>query len=506
MEIPVILMPLLVPLLGAVLCLFFWNFTQIQKWGFVGFMGLVLASAWMLLSEVMAKGILTTQIGNWQAPFGITIVADTLSCIMVLLTGIIGFAFAVYSIAHLDHKRKKFGFYPISLFLFFGINGSFLTGDIFNLYVWFEVMLMSTFVLLTLGGTKKQLEGSIKYVTMNFLASSVFLAGIAIVYGLVGSLNMAHLALLLPEHPQQGLVALSGVFFIVGFGIKAALFPMFFWLPASYHTPPIAITSMIAGLLTKVGVYAIMRFFTLIYVDESGYLHDILLYIAIFSMVTGVLGAVIQNEVRRILSFHIISQIGYMILGIALFTPLALAGAIFYIIHHILVKSNLFFISGIMHSLGGSFKLKELGGAYDKFPFIALLFAISAFSLVGVPPLSGFWGKYMIARAGMETAQYGVVVAILGVSILTLFSMTKIWAEAFWKTKPDQKPGGPAPAIPLKSRNWMVVAVSMLVICILAVGLYAQPVVDISFQAAEQLINKDIYIGKVLESLPIISK
>ncbi len=244
-----------------------------------------------------------------------------LSAVMIVLTALIGLAIAIYSLASTGPDHEKFGYYPLMHLLLAGVAGAFLTGDIFNLYVWFEVMLVASFALLILGGEKAQMEGAIKYVTLNLLASVIFLTAIGLLYGMVGTLNMADIALRLREAEHQGMVEVLAVMFMLAFGIKAAAFPLFFWLPASYHTPPVAVSALFAGLLTKVGVYSLFRVFTLMFDETLDYTQDLLLWGAAFTMVTGVLGAAAQYEFRRILSFHIVSQIGYMILGLALYTP-----------------------------------------------------------------------------------------------------------------------------------------------------------------------------------------
>jgi multicomponent Na+:H+ antiporter subunit D len=310
---------------------------------------------------------------------------------------------------------------------------------------------------------------------------------------------MADLAVRLPQVNQSGLVTVIAMFFLVAFGIKSAVYPMFFWLPASYHTAPISVSAIFAGLLTKVGVYAMIRVFTLLFVGDVPFTHELLLIIAGFTMVTGVLGAVSKNEIRRILSFHIISQIGYMIMGLGLFTPLALAGSIFYIMHHIIVKTNLFLIGGIINRVAGSYELKNLGGLYKSHVGLAVLFLIPAFSLAGFPPLSGFWAKFTLIRAALESQQYIIALVALAVGMLTVFSMTKIWAAAFWK---DRAEDNAAPVAYLSRFEWRayyrpVIALALLTICI---GILAEPVFQLATQAAEQLSNPQIYIQAVLEN------
>ncbi|HYG99958.1 MAG TPA: Na+/H+ antiporter subunit D [Terriglobales bacterium] len=499
-----LVLPILIPFLTAVTSLLAWRWRWLQRvLGLIGAVALLLASMG-LLESVRLYGIQVVQMGSWPAPFGITFVADLFGAMMVLVAGIIGLAVTVYSLVSMDAQRESFGYYPLLNLLLMGVCGAFLTGDIFNLYVWFEVMLIASFVLLVLGGERAQMEGGIKYVTLNLLSSALFLAAVGILYGLTGSLNMADLARRLPGLPSQGLVTASAMLFFVAFGIKSAVFPLFFWLPASYHTPPVAVSAIFSGLLTKVGVYAMIRVFTLMFVQDVGYTHSLILVISGITMLVGVLGAVAQNEFRRILSFHIISQIGYMTMGLGLFTPLALAGSIFYIVHHIIVKTNLFLVSGVARRVCGTYELKHLGGLYRSEPALAVLFLIPAFSLAGVPPLSGFFAKLILLKAGLETKQYAIVAVALVVGLLTLFSMAKIWNEAFWKAQPHGEPGAdkelvhePENLSPLNKGLYFAPILWLAAITV-AIGLRAELFFDLASQAGQQLANPDIYIRAVL--------
>jgi len=450
-----------------------------------------------LCGDLQFFRIQAVQIGNWPAPYGITLVADLFSSIMLTLTGIIGLAVAVYSLGNIDPKRENYGYHTLLHILLLGISGAFLTGDMFNLYVWFEVMLIASFVLMALGGERAQMEGALKYVTLNLMSSAIFLAALGILYGVAGTLNMADLATQFPNI-NSGLVNTLAMMFLVAFGIKAAIFPLFFWLPAAYHTPPAAVSAIFAGLLTKVGVYALIRVFTLLFIQDVLFTHQIILLIAGFTMVSGVLGAASQFEFRRILSFHIISQIGYMIFGLALFSPAALAGAVFYIIHHIIVKANLFLISGAVNRLQGSYQLKELGGLYRSKLSLAVLFLIPALSLAGLPPLSGFWAKFTIMAAGLDQKEYTIVAVALGVSLLTLYSMFKIWNEVFWKAAPvdNNHSNNMAPS----RQSWILTIAPILVLAIftLVIGLAAEPFLRLSQQAAAQLLDPIQYIQTVL--------
>ncbi|SFB99054.1 multisubunit sodium/proton antiporter, MrpD subunit (TC 2.A.63.1) [Marinospirillum celere] len=496
---PEVALPIFIALTSGALSLAAWRSSWIQRWiGVLGTGALLASSIWLLIS-VIEEGHVVMHMGGWQAPFGITLVADLLSAIMVLLTGMMGFAIAIYSLATTSKSYEKFGYFPLMHLLLAGVAGSFLTGDIFNLYVWFEVMLVASFALLILGSERSQMEGAIKYVTLNLLSSAIFLTAIGLLYGMVGTLNFADIAVKLREVEDTGMLDVIAVMFMVAFGIKAGAFPLFFWLPASYHTPPVAVSALFAGLLTKVGVYALFRVFTLMFAHDPDFTHTLLLWGAGLTMLTGVLGAAAQFEFRRILSFHIISQIGYMMMGLALYTPLAIVGGVFYITHHIIVKTNLFLVSGVAHRLLGTYDLKKLGGLYKERPFLAILFLIPALSLAGLPPLSGFFAKFIIIRAGIEAEAWLITFVALLVGLLTLYSMIKIWAEAFWKAVPE---GTNTDRLTGKQADtgliYMYVPIVLLAVCTLLIGLYGQPIYELAEASAAQLLNPDGYIEAVL--------
>ncbi|MFO7839294.1 MAG: Na+/H+ antiporter subunit D [Desulfosalsimonadaceae bacterium] len=450
-----------------------------------------------LLVRIANSGIMSVQIGSWPAPFGITFVADHLSAIMIAVTATLGLAVTVYAKAEIAPRLVAAGFYPLLHILIGGVCGAFVTGDLFNLYVWFEVMLMASFGLLVLGRKKEQFDGGVKYVMINLFSTLLFISGLGFLYGITGTLNMADLYLQVQSVPDKALLTAVAAVFMAGFGIKAGLFPLFFWLPVSYHTPPVAVSAILAGLLTKVGVYALIRMFTLVFTFNMAYTHGLLLVAAVFTMITGVLGAAAFQEFRRILSFHIVSQVGYMVLGLALFTPLALAGSVFYLLHHMIVKTNLFLVSGICRRVGGSFELSRLGGFYGSRGFLAFLFFVPAFSLAGFPPLSGFWAKMMLIRASLESGAYVAAAAAAVVGLLTIYSMTKIWQEAFWKPAPAEQEQEPAD----KGRaghGWMMLPVGALAAVTLMLGLFPAPFLEIASAAAHELLHPEIYVEAVL--------
>ena len=491
-----IALPILIPLFAAILLVFSTN-TRYQK--VVGVSGAFAAFAVsvLIIRKVAGKQILVMQASNWDAPFGISLVIDTFSALMLLITGFVSFAIAIYSLFYIDEKLITHRYFLFFQTLLMGVNGAFITGDIFNLYVWFEVMLMSSFVLITLGSKVMQLKGGIKYLTMNLVASLFFLAGIGILYGKTGTLNMAHLAVIFQNDEQAFLINTSTMLFFLAFAIKAAVFPFFFWLPSSYHTPPVATTAFFAALLTKVGVYAMIRVFTLFFMQNPGFWHTLLLVVAGLTMVIGGMAAASHSEIRRILSFHIISQIGYMIFGLGIFSPLALAGAIYFMVHNMLAKTNTFLVAGHIHRLKGTFQLKGIGGLYKSYPLLGILFIIPAFALAGVPPLSGFFGKFFLIKAGFEAENWIISGVAIFTGVLTLFSMIKIWNEAFFKKGLENTPnGGQEGKLPLKEL-FPSMLLGMGTICL---GIGAGVFYEYFIEAGEQLMNSGHYIDMVLKN------
>jgi multicomponent Na+:H+ antiporter subunit D len=489
-------LPLIIPLVTAVLELLAWNQRKFQRVAGICSTALLTLVAVLLLREVQQHGILSAQAGNWPAPFGITLVADTFSALMLLATGLMGLCVTVYSLADADADQEERGYHPLLQVLLLGICGSFLTGDLFNLYVWFEVMLIASFVLLALGGKREQMEGAIKYVALNLIASALLLAGIGLLYGVTGTLNMAHLAIRLQEMPHTGTIPVIAVLLFCAFSIKAAVFPFYFWLPASYHTPPIAVITVFSALLSKVGIYVLIRVFTLIFPQETVAGQPLILVAAGLTMLFGALGAITQPELRRLLSFCVVSQIGYLLMGLGLMTPLALAGSIFFMLHIMAAKSALFLTSGIVARMTGTTVLKELGGLYKRYPLLAVLFLVPALSVAGIPPLSGFWGKLALVQAGLQSKQYLLVAVALGVSVLTLYYLVTAWIELFWKNQPADA-AELHRLVPVR-RNQMLVPALLLALVSLVAGLLPEPLFKLCRTAAEQLVHNDAYIKAVL--------
>ena len=451
----------------------------------------ILGVAMALFARVHADGIQVARIGSWPAPFGITLVADLFSALMVMMVGIVGAAVTASAFAGVDPRREALGYHALIHVLLMGVAGAFLTGDIFNLYVWFEVTLISSFVLMSLHRTRAQLHAAFIYVALNLLASAFLLTAIGLLYGQAGTLNLADLAGTWPGRRTPALDAALSMLFLTAFGIKAGLFPLFFWLPASYHTPPAAVGALFAGLLTKVGVYAMIRVFTLLFPDPASSVYSVLLLLSAVTMVVGLVGALAQRDMRRVLSFNLVGHIGFTTVGLALWTSAALGASILYALHHMLVITTLFLMTGVFLRQRRTSNLASLGGLYRTHPGVAVLAMVPIFSLAGVPPLSGFIAKLGIVTAAFEGPHHWVAAVTLAVGLLTLLSMARVWDEAVWKPAPTESAAA-APA-PL-----MLAPIAVLVGLIIALSVAAGPVFDVSRRAAEQLLHPDEYRRAVL--------
>lgn len=488
-------LPIVVPLFAAALTVMFGRWRAVQRVIALAALSGVVGVSIALLVQADDEAIITMDAGGWAAPLGITLVVDRLAAMMLVTSSAMLLVVLIYAIGQRDVERRHAGFHPIYLVLASGVSASFITGDMFNLFVAFEMMLAASYVLLTLGGRPDQVRSGMTYVVISLVASSLFITALALLYAATGTVNMADLAERLPELADGVRVGFSLLLILV-FGIKAGLFPLFFWLPDSYPTAPGPVTAIFAGLLTKVGVYAIIRTQTLLFSFDAQQ-GTVLLVVGGLTMLAGVLGALAQDDLRRALSFHIVGQIGYMIFGLGLFTVAGVTAVVFYIVQTILVKTNLFLVAGLVDRYAGSSRISHVGGLARSAPIIAVCFAVPALSLAGLPPSSGFAGKFALVDAGLADEQWVIVGVALLVSLLTLFSMTKIWAGMFWgdpevePVAPDPRAGGP---------GLMVAATSITVALSVAYVIFAGPIYGLAERAGNDLMNPSVYIDAVLGS------
>jgi multicomponent Na+:H+ antiporter subunit D len=434
-------LPVILPLLGAGAALMLSHRPQAQRLVSFSVLSVVVVIAAVLLVRADRYGPQVAWLGAWTPPLGISLVVDRLSALMLLVSAVVTLAVLAYSVGQGmtgDEREAPVSIYhPTFLVLVAGVSNAFLAGDLFNLFVSFEMLLFASYVLLTLGGTATRIRAGTIYVVVNMLSSSLFLISIAAVYAATGSLNLAQLSQRIQDLPDGVSLTLQ-LLLLVTFSIKAAVFPLSLWLPDSYPTAPAPVTAVFAGLLTKVGVYAILRTQTLLFPDSP--LTDLLLWAALVTMVIGILGAVAQSDIKRMLSFTLVSHIGYMIFGIALATEAGISGAVFYVAHHITIQTALFLVVGLIERRAGSTALLRLGGLARLAPLLGVLFFVPAMNLAGIPPMSGFLGKVGLLQAGLDVGTPLAVTLVVGgvaTSLLTLYAVAKTWAIAFWRT-PEQ--------------------------------------------------------------------
>ncbi|MGB3413138.1 MAG: Na+/H+ antiporter subunit D [Microbacteriaceae bacterium] len=517
MTLPDILIPLvaIVPFLAAALTLTLARFQRAQMIISISALAGVAAISAVLLAITDAEGGHAVQVGNWEAPFGIVLVVDRLSALMLLISalmllGVLLFAIG-QGIADGGGDTPVTIFNPAYLMMSAGLFVAFIAGDLFNMYVGFEILLAASYVLLTLGGTGARTRAGVIYIVISLVSSVFFLAAIAVIYGATGTVNMAQLAVRIAELGPDTQLMLH-VLLLIGFGIKAAVFPLSFWLPDSYPTAPAPVTAVFAGLLTKVGIYAIIRTETLLF--PGGDLTIVLMVVAALTMIIGILGAVAQADIKRLLSFTLVSHIGYMIFGISTGLISGMTATVYYIIHHIAVQTALFLVAGLIERVGGSSSLYRLGGMIKLAPFVALLYFIPALNLGGIPPFSGFVGKFALFRAGAEQGDWlswTVIGAGALTSLLTLYALFRVWNMAFWRTREEVQGYESQMLVSLQEApadleagkvnatisKLMTGATTGMILVTLSLTVFAGPIFDLAERTASDLFDNSIYIETV---------
>ena len=518
------------PIFGAGAAFLARRKTTLQRLITIGILVLTMVLEAGMLAAVWGGGSYAIRIGGWDSPWGISLMVDGLSSFMLLVSTVVSLAVLLYAtsqgLADGDEPGPVSVFHPAYLILLAGVSNAFLAADLFNLYVGFEILLTASYVLLTLGGTAERIRAGTTYVVVSVISSVIFLTGIAMVYAATGTVNMADLAVKLAQL-DTGPQLILQVLLLIAFGIKAAVFPLSLWLPDSYPTAPAPVTAVFAGLLTKVGVYAIIRTETLLF--PGGKLNAGLLVAAALTMVVGILGALAQTDFKRMLSFTLTSHIGYLIFGVAIGGQTAIAATIYYVGHHIIVQTSLFMVAGLIERRAGSANVRKLGSLAKLSPALALLFFIPAINLGGIPPFSGFLGKFGLLHAAAQsggTIVWVVIAAGLATSLLTLLAVIRVWARMFWRRAAEaEQPtaqlvseagqvmaaaaaGGEAdPQAGLKLARtleaqalpWgMRYATWALVLAGIALSIFAGPIFEFCEQVAGELIAGQPYVDAVL--------
>lgn len=482
--------PVAIPLAGAALTMPLRRWPRLQRSVMEVSVLLMLAAVVSLLARVSGGETVRMEFGGWSAPYGVTFVADALSAAMCVAAGVVTLAVAIFARADIGARRRRAGFDPLFLAMVAAVNGAFLAGDMFNLYVWFELMLVAAIGLVTLDRRREQVDGAFRYAAMSMMGATFMLVGIGLLYGEAGTLDMAHLGTTLAATAPTATRSAAAFLLLAGLGLKAGLFPLFFWLPASYHTAPITVSAALAGLLTKVAFYACLRVLVVVFghgghVPSVPGLTPLLAVLAIATMLVSVFAAIAQVDLRRLLAFHVMGQVAYLMMGLALASQVGIAAAIFYIMHTMLVQTGLFLGAGAIARANRGYDLRAAGGLLRERPFFAALFAVLALSISGIPPFSGFWAKFLVidaaVRAGAPSSAWLVAVALL-TGFLTLYSMSTLWTRAFWQTRDREA---------LRSRRIpraMILAVALTAACTVGLGLAAEPAVRLSRTAASQMV------------------
>ncbi|WP_080872207.1 Na+/H+ antiporter subunit D [Oceanobacillus timonensis] len=486
-----IVIPMMLPVLTGIVLFFLKPYVKVQRTLSLLVFGANIGTSIYVLHLIQQNGVMRLDFGGWEPPFGILFVADSFSMLLVLTASIVAAACVIYSFSSVESQFEKNYYYSFVLFLIAGVNGSFLTGDIFNLFVNFEIMLLASYVLITFGGKKRQLRESIKYVIINVVSSWIFLVAIAYLYGTVGTLNMAHIAERVAENGQTPAITVISVVFLTVFALKAGLF-LYFWLPGSYSVPITPVAAMFGALLTKVGIYAMFRVFTLIFNHEPQWTHTLIGILAGLTLIGGSIGAVAYKDIRLIVAYNVVIAVGFILVGLAVATPAAIEGSIYYLMHDIIIKSLLFLLAGTMIAVTGQTKLDEISGLIKNHPLLGWLFFLTMISLAGIPPLSGFIGKVLIGEGAVEGGAYVLLALAFISSIFVLYSLLRVFLTSFWGETIISKDE----EVPAK-KGW-IVSTCILAIGTIALGIGAEPMSVYVQDAAETLLNPQIYIDAVL--------
>lgn len=471
-----------------------------------GLLGLFTAVNYLIFAS--SGQISVYNLGEWAAPFGIVLVLDQLSALMLVLT--YGLAVPVMWFASKEWDERGRYFHAMCHFLLMGLTGAFLTGDLFNLFVFFEILLMASYVLLLHGQGKARFQLGIHYVTINLLASALFLIGLGMIYGSVGSLNMADVARLMPllEGDQHRIAVAGGLLLFTVFGIKAAMLPVGFWLPKTYAVATTPVAALFT-IMTKVGIYAILRVNGTVFDDAISreILHYILLPIGLITSVYGVIGAMGAERLRRFIGFMILSSVGTILIAISLFNTLAWAAALYYLVHSTIIAAAFYILSGWITSQRGEFKDHfKIAPQMKQHKVVALTYFTIALMMAGLPPFSGFLGKVFILQATAHSPyQLLIIVTVLVVSLLSIIAFTRVGFVIFWRaTKPEDNPGKAAyaayQALPEQAPKRNDKTIYLLLVGLMAYMVFAGPIQKYTYQTAEQIQNNALYEQTLLKT------
>ncbi|MCO7219598.1 proton-conducting transporter membrane subunit [Klenkia sp. PcliD-1-E] len=478
--------PVALPLVAAAVLLLAPRSTVLARVVGIGSSALVVVAAAVLLASTLGGDVPVAQIGGWPAGIAIVLALDAFGSLVLLLTAAVTLLGLVYAIGTGEDRERTFT--PLVLVMSAGVSGALSTADLFNLFVFVEVVLIPSYVLLTLAGRRQRVAGARLYVGVNLLASTLFLGGVGLLYGVTGTVQLAQLAGVAADSAPA---ALAATLVLLAMGVKSAVVPLHSWLPGSYSVAGPAVTVLFSGLLTKVGLYALFRLYAVLFDGDRRFLW-VVLVVAVLTMVVGVLSAVGAKAVRPVLTAHMVSQIGYVLVGLGLSTVAGLAAATFFLVQYVLVKAALFMVGGAVEVRYGTDVLSRLGGGLvHRERWLAVAFAGSALALVGIPPTSGFVAKLQLATAAAADGPWWVLLAVVAVSTVTLVSMLKLWNGVFWgEPSPLPAPSGGIP-VTLVGPPLVLAAVALVL------GIWAQPLLAASTVAGQQLADTSAWVAAV---------
>lgn len=509
-----VILPFLAVLVTAVLSLVTRRWSKLQSGvSIAGSVSYVIAVA-ALATQVFPESILTYQLSNWPAPYGISFVADSLSVFMLCTTAVLVLPALLFSLKYIDERSHKISFQTLFHFMILGITGAFLTGDIFNLFVWFEVMLMSSYILTGFYGGKQETKATLYYVVTNLIGSAFMLVAIGGLYATVGTLNMADIAARLSSPSAYGIaiepvLGLSALLFCV-FALKAGITPFQFWVPQAYKAAPAPVSAILAGAAKKVGIYAIIRLYigvfsaaeiSISFLGITGksfltFFGPVMLVMAIASIFIGGLGAISRESLDELLSYSSIGQVGFILLPIALYSIhssigiVAIAASLVYVLNHAIAKSMLFLSSGAIKYSTGTDRFDELGGLMDGSKLLAGCFLVGALSLIGIPPLLGFFGKLLVIHSSLVSTV--ALAATVGGSILTIIYFSNAWNQLFW--------GEPIEMVKSSEFKTHLAVLAVLALLIIVGGVGSNVVIEAAQNAAHAATSSDAYVNAVMET------
>lgn len=491
MQNPLLLGPVFFPLIMAAIGVLLARNRTLQH--AAGFIGGILAwlSAIGVLAANLQGQVLTYRLGGWQPPYGIVLVGDLLASLFAVMATTVVAAGILYALGCKDKVVTQPAFMPLFLAMGAGLNGALYTGDIFTLFVFIELMVIASVVLVAISDNKLGLEAAIKYLFISGMGTLFLLIGIAAIYALFGTLNMADIGRLLADSERPLLAQAAAVMLMSAFLLKSAVFPFHFWQPDFHTTAPTPVHSVLSSVVVKVGIYGIIRMTTLMFTDEAPLIQDVLVILGVIGIFFGSLGALRTYDAKRLLAYSTFGQIGFILVGIGWGTAAALAAALVYAVNHSFIKSSLLMITGVISSRTATktARLTEIGGVGKKLAFTGVLYFIGGMALAGVPPLNGFISKVALVQGGIGAGDWVILGLVVSAGMITLLYMTRTWQLVFQQA--------PTNGVKVKDKGDSILAPALLIGLCIALGLFGAPLLEVATQTVTQLADSQIYINAV---------